>query len=85
MIRRAAINDDPEFYSKGADFTGLHLTPRSMQPCSAGDEKTPIQALDRLGPVLLLSPGRAPGFEYLREGTLSLYAALNVKTGIGEG
>ena len=42
-----------------------------------------IQALDRLDPVLLLSPGRAErhGFEYYRHGTLSLYAALNTQTG----
>lgn len=47
------------------------------------DEKTAIQALDRLDPVLPLSPGRAErhGFEYYRHCTLSLYAALDVKTG----
>jgi transposase len=47
------------------------------------DEKTAIQALDRLDPVLLFSPGRAErhGFEYDRHGTLSLYAALDTKTG----
>src|SRR6266542_3403125 len=47
------------------------------------DEKTAIQALDRLNPVLPLSPGRAErhAFEYYRHGTLSLYAALDVKTG----
>ena len=47
------------------------------------DEKTAIQALDRFDPVLPLSPGRAErhGFEYYRHGTLSLYAALDVKTG----
>jgi transposase len=45
--------------------------------------KTAIQALDRLDPVLPLSPGRAErhGFEYYRHGTLSLYAALNTRTG----
>jgi hypothetical protein len=47
------------------------------------DEKTAIQALDRLDPVLPLSPGRAErhGFEYYRHGTLSLYAALDTATG----
>jgi transposase len=47
------------------------------------DEKSAIQALDRLDPVLPLSPGRAErhGFEYYRHGTLSLYAALNTRTG----
>ena len=47
------------------------------------DEKTAIQALDRLDPVLPLSPGRLErhGFEYYRHGTLSLYAALNTRNG----
>jgi hypothetical protein len=42
-----------------------------------------ILALDRLDPVLPLSPGRAErhGFEYYRHGTLTLYAALNTRTG----
>jgi transposase len=50
---------------------------------ASDDEKTAIQALDRTDPVLPLSPGRAErhGFEYIRHGTLSLYAALNTKTG----
>jgi len=49
------------------------------------DEKTAIQALDRRDRVLPLSPGRAErhDFEYKRNGTLSLYAALNTKTGEG--
>ncbi len=47
------------------------------------NEKTAIQALDRLDPVLSLSPGRAErhGFEYYRHGTLSLYAALDTQSG----
>ena len=47
------------------------------------DEKTAIQALDRLDPVLPLSPGRIErhGFEYYRHGTRSLYAAFNTQTG----
>ncbi len=51
------------------------------------DEKSAIQALDRLDPVLPMSPGRIErhGFEYYRHGTLSLYAALDVKTGKVQG
>src|SRR5579863_3763995 len=51
------------------------------------EEKTAIQAPDRLDPVLPLSPGRAErhGFECYRHGTLSLYAALDVKTGEVQG
>lgn len=52
-------------------------------PQSFVSTKRAIRALDRLDPVLPLSPGRAEryGFEYYRHGTLSLYAALNTKTG----
>src|SRR6516164_5990049 len=59
------------------------LSRRSRLQCSVSTLKSAIQALDRLDPVLPLSPGRAErhGFEYYRHGTLSLYAALNTRTG----
>jgi transposase len=62
---------------------GLYLAPPQHAAVFCVDEKTAIQALDRLDPVLPLSPGRLErhGFEYRRNGTLSLYAALDVKTG----
>jgi transposase len=80
-------SNDPEFESKAADIIGLYLDPPQHAAVFCVDEKTAIQALDRLDPVLPLSPGRAErhGFEYYRHGTLSLYAALNVKTGMVEG
>jgi transposase len=61
----------------------LYLAPPQHAAVFCVDEKTAIQALDRLDPVLPLSPGRLEqhGFEYRRNGTLSLYAALDVKTG----
>ena len=76
-------SDDPEFEPKAADVIGLYLDPPQHAAVFAADEKTAIQALDRLDPVLPLSPGRAErhGFEYYRHGTLSLFAALNTKTG----
>ena len=54
-----------------------------MRRYFAWTKKSAIQALDRLDPVLPLSPGRLErhGFEYYRHGTLSLYAALNTRTG----
>jgi transposase len=78
---------DPEFEAKAADIIGLYVNPPQHAAVFCVDEKTAIQALDRLDPVLPLSPGRAErhGFEYYRHGTLSLYAALNVKTGSVEG
>jgi hypothetical protein len=74
---------DAEFESKAADLIGLYLQPPRHAAVFCVDEKTAIQALDRLDPVLPLSPGRAErhGFEYYRHGTLSLYAALDTKTG----
>ena len=76
-------SDDPEFESKAADIIGLYLDPPQHAAVFCVDEKSAIQALDRLDPVLPLSPGRIErhGFEYYRHGTLSLYAALDVKSG----
>jgi transposase len=82
-LERYMASDDPEFETKAADILGLYLYPPQHAAVFCVDEKTAIQALDRLDPVLPLSPGRAErhGFEYYRHGTLSLYAALNTATG----
>src|SRR5437879_3917585 len=76
-------SNDPEFETKAAEIIGLYLHPPQHAAVFCVDEKTAIQALDRLDPVLPLSPGRAErhGFEYYRHGTLSLYAALETATG----
>lgn len=87
-IKRYMLSNDPDFESKAADVIALYVNPPQHAAVFSLDEKTAIQALDRLDPVLPFSPGRLErhGFEYFRHGTLSLYAALNVKTGevIGE-
>jgi len=82
-FERDMASDDPDFETKAADVIGLYLNPPQHAAVFAVDEKTAIQALDRLDPVLPLSPGRAErhGFEYYRHGTLSLFAALNTSTG----
>jgi transposase len=82
-VRAYMSSDDPHFHKKAADVIGLYLKPPTHAVVFCVDEKTAIQALDRLDPVLPLSPGRAErhGFEYFRHGTLSLYAALNTQTG----
>src|ERR1700681_935592 len=82
-LERYLTSNDPEFETKAADVIGLYLNPPAHAAVFCVDEKTAIQALDRLDPVLPLSPGRAErhGFEYYRHGTLSLYAALNTATG----
>ncbi len=76
-------SDDPDFEKKAADIIGLYLNPPKRAAVFCLDEKSHIQALDRLDPVLPLSPGRLErhGFEYFRHGTLSLYAALDTLSG----
>lgn len=82
-LERYMASDDPDFETKAADVIGLYLNPPAHAAVFCVDEKTAIQALDRLDAVLPLSPGRLErhGFEYYRHGTLSLYAAFNTKTG----
>jgi transposase len=82
-IERYMASDDPDLETKAADIIGLYVKPPQHAAVFCVDEKTAIQALDRLDPVLPLSPGRLErhGFEYYRHGTLSLYAALNTKSG----
>jgi transposase len=86
-LERYVASPDPDFERKAAAILGLYLRPPAHAAVFCVDEKTAIQALDRLDPVLPLSPGRAErhGFEYLRHGTLSLYAALEVGTGHVQG
>jgi transposase len=82
-LRRYMASDDPLFEAKASDIIGLYLKPPANAAVFCVDEKSAIQALDRLDRVLPLSPGRAErhGFEYKRHGTLSLYAALETRTG----
>ncbi|HUF48636.1 MAG TPA: IS630 family transposase [Vicinamibacterales bacterium] len=82
-LERYMRSTDPEFETKAADVIGLYLDPPQHAVVFCVDEKTAIQALDRIDPLLPLSPGRAErhGFEYYQHGTLSLYAALNTHTG----
>jgi hypothetical protein len=65
-LERYLASDDPEFENKAADIIGLYLRPPQHAAVFCVDEKTAVQALDRLDPVLTLSPGRAErhGFEY---------------------
>ena len=86
-LERYMASDDPDFERKATDILGLYLNPPQHAAVFCVDEKSAIQALDRLDPVLPMSPGRAEryGFEYYRHGTLSLYAALDVRTGKVQG
>jgi transposase len=82
-LERYMASNDPNFEAKAADVIALYLNPPQHAAVFCVDEKTAIQALDRKDPILPLSPGRAErhGFEYVRHGTLSLYAALDTRTG----
>lgn len=82
-LRRYCASDDPDFEQKAADIIGLYMNPPQHAAIFCVDEKTAIQALDRRDRVLPLSPGRVErhGFEYVRHGTLSLYAAFNTRSG----
>jgi transposase len=82
-LERYMASNDPAFEQKAAAIIGLYLHPPQHAAVFCVDEKSAIQALDRLDRRLPLTPGRAErhGFEYYRHGTLSLFAALNPKTG----
>ena len=86
-LERYLRSTDPDFEAKAAEIIGLYLDPPQHAAVFCVDEKTAIQALDRRDPILPLSPGRAErhGFEYVRHGTLSLYAALETQSGAGPG
>ena len=74
---------DPQFAAKAKQVIGLYLQPPHEAAVFCVDEKSAIQALDRVQPLLPLRPGTPArrGFEYVRHGTCSLYAALEVATG----
>jgi transposase len=82
------LSNDPLFVEKVRDIVGLYLNPPDKAVVFCVDEKTQIQALDRTQPLLPMRPGLAERrtHDYVRHGTTSLFAALEVKTGrvIGE-
>lgn len=77
------LSTDPNFEDKVIDVVGLYLNPPEAAAVFAFDEKTQVQALDRTQPSLPMIPGRAGTMthDYRRNGTLDLFAAMNVATG----
>jgi transposase len=77
------FSTDPYFVEKVRDVVGLYLAPPEKAIVLSLDEKSQVQALDRTQPLLPLSPGQAERgtHDYVRHGTTSLFAALNVATG----
>lgn len=77
------LSTDPWFIEKVRDITGLYLNPPDRAIVLSIDEKSQVQALDRTQPLLPLLPGQVARrtHDYVRHGTTSLFAALNVATG----
>ena len=73
------VSNDPAFAEKLEDIVGLYLNPPEHAVVLAFDEKSQIQALDRTQPGLPLKPGRRQTMthDYKRNGTATLFAALN--------
>ncbi len=77
------FSTDPHLEAKVRDVVGLYLAPPKRAIVLSVDEKTQIQALDRTQPMLPLRPGQVERHthDYKRNGTTSLFAALEVATG----
>jgi transposase len=77
------LSNDPRFEEKLVDVVGLYLNPPENAIVLCMDEKSQIQALDRTQPSLPIKPGRAGTMthDYKRNGTTTLFAALDVLTG----
>ena len=84
LTRRFKVSNDPMFEEKVTDIVGLYLDPPERAVVLCVDEKSQIQALDRTQPGLPLKKGRAATMthDYRRHGTTTLFAALDVKSGL---
>src|ERR1035437_157446 len=82
-VKTFKLSRDKQFVEKLADVVGLYLNPPDKALVLCVDEKSQIQALDRTQPGLPLKPGRCGTMthDYVRHGTTTLFAALNVMEG----
>jgi transposase len=82
-MRRFKLSTDPAFAEKLEDVVGLYVDPPRHAIVLSLDEKSQVQALDRTQPGLPMKPGRAGTMthDYKRNGTTTLFAALNVLDG----
>jgi transposase len=83
LVDTFKISNDPAFEDKLTDVVGLYLNPPEQAIVLCADEKSQVQALDRTQPSLPMTKGRAGTMthDYKRNGTTTLFAALNVLTG----
>jgi len=77
------LSNDPLFIDKVRDIVGLYMNPPDHAVVLCVDEKSQIQALERTQPLLPMRPGQPERrtHDYLRHGTTTLFAALDVATG----
>jgi len=82
-IRTFKRSNDPDFITKLEDIVGLYMAPPAHAVVLSVDEKSQIQALDRTQPGLPLKPGKSGtmSHDYVRNGTTTLFAALNTLDG----
>ena len=83
LVRGFKVSRDPEFVEKLEDIVGLYMSPPEHALVLCCDEKSQVQALDRTQPGLPMKKGRAATMthDYKRNGTTTLFAALNVLDG----
>ena len=83
IVRGFKLSNDPQFISKVRDIVGLYMNPPEHAVVFSFDEKPQIQALERAQPILPMDMGMPERrtHNYIRHGTLDLFAALNVVTG----
>ena len=83
QVRSFKFSKDPQLTEKIVDVVGLYMAPPKGALVLCVDEKTQIQALDRTQPTLPIKPGKAARMTHddKRNGTTSLYAALEIATG----
>jgi transposase len=83
LVERFKLSSDPLFIEKVRDVVGLYLDPPERALVLCVDEKSGIQALDRSAPVLPMMPGMPERrtHDYVRSGTTTLFAALDVASG----
>jgi transposase len=83
VTRSFKISDDPQFIAKVRDVVGLYMNPPDHAMVFSFDENSQIQALERAQPILPMDLGQPERrtHNYVRHGTLDLFAALNIATG----
>ena len=84
LVKTFKLSNDRHFEEKLVDVVGLYLNPPDQAVVLCMDEKSQVQALDRTQPSLPMKKGRAGTMthDYKRHGTTTLFAALNVLTGV---